>query len=81
MYLDVRYVRSDEVAARTFLFLLYDRLHLFLKNDSHSLVEDSLESLLSESTAFHVLAFELIFDHLPGRFFEDWGILRVLLHY
>ena len=62
------------------MLLLDDRLHLFLKDDSHGFVENSLEAFLREGAAFHVFAFELIFDDLPGGLFEYWCIFRVFFH-
>lgn len=73
--------QSNKVASRRLLFLLDHWFHLFLKDHSHGLIEDSLESLLCQRTAFHILAFELILDDLPCCFFHNWCIFWVFFHH
>lgn len=51
-----------------------------MDDHAHGLVEDSLQALLRQGTAFHVLALEFFFDDLAGSFAHDGCILGVLFH-
>ena len=46
---------------------------------THSLVKNGLEAFLCQSTAFHVLALELLLDDLAGRLTQNRGLFWVLL--
>lgn len=61
------------------MLFLDNRLDLFLDDDAHGFIEDVLEAILSEGTAFHILALELFFDDLSSCFFHDWGLFWVFL--
>lgn len=71
---------SDEGTRRTLLFLLDDWLHFLLNHHPHSLVEDCLKAFLSQGTAFHVFALELLFDDLSSCFSHNRGFLRVFFY-
>jgi hypothetical protein len=71
---------SDQVAAGGLLFLFHHGFCFLLQNYPHGLVEDGLEAVLGQSTAFHVFAFELFFDHLPRCLFHHWCVFGVFLH-
>lgn len=51
-----------------------------MDDHAHGLVEDSLQALLRQGTALHVLALEFFFDDLAGSLAHDRCILRVLFH-
>lgn len=71
-------IRSNEIADA--FFLLNDHwLSLRFHDDSHGLVENVLESLLSQCTALHVLALEFFLDYFLRCFFHDGCLFGVFL--
>lgn len=62
------------------MFLFYHWFHFFLEDYPHCFIEHCFQTILSQSTALHILAFKLLLNYFSCSFSHYRSLLRIFFH-